>query len=190
MWFSRCPRPTSNTTYILLPSEHLPLLEPLRGIVPAPLLDLVEPDLRMIVELGYDRTGYADMPTPAGLLPTHIDALTLAGDLAGSTAHGIDHALADVGLPPLPKVAIPNLPLPQLPSAPTPVMPAALQVPPQIGGALDGPLDYLPGLLDTVINDTLDPAITSAMYRAGDSLLGAAPSGGAPPQLINAIVVA
>ncbi|ETZ99774.1 PE-PPE domain protein [Mycobacterium kansasii 824] len=178
------------TTYMLLPSEHLPLLEPLRGIVPAPLLDLVEPDLRVIIELGYDRTGYADVPTPAGLFPTDIDALTLAGDLADSTAHGIDHALADVGLPPLPKVAIPNLPLPQPPSVPAPAIPAALPVPPQIGDAIDGPLDHLPGLLDTVINDTLDPAITSAIYQAGDSLLGAAVSQGASPQLINAIVVA
>ncbi|VAZ94236.1 putative PPE family protein PPE42 [Mycobacterium pseudokansasii] len=174
------------TTYILLPSDHLPLLQPLRGLVPAPLLDLVEPDLRAIIELGYDRTGYADVPTPAGLFPTHIDALTLAG----ATAHGIDHALADVGLPPLPKVAIPDVPLPQPPSAPTPAVPAALPVPPQIGGAIDGPLEYLPGSLDTVINDTLDPALTSAMYQAGDSLLGAALSQGASPQLINAIVVA
>ncbi len=27
------------------------------------------PDLRAIIELGYDRTGYADVPTPAALFP-------------------------------------------------------------------------------------------------------------------------
>lgn len=115
--------PDTNTTYILLPNEDLPLLQPLRGIVPEPLLDLIEPDLRAIIELGYDRTGYADVPTPAALFPVHIDPIA---------------------------------------------------VPPQIGAAIGGPLTALDGLLDTVINDQLNPVVTSGIYQAGAELSVAA----------------
>lgn len=180
------------STYVFLPTEQLPLLQPLRGIVPAPLLDLVEPDLRVIVELGYDRSGYADVPTPAGLFPTHLDPVTVAGDLAGGTAQGINHALADVGLPALPQ--LPTLPtLPQLSAVPSlpelPTLPATVAVAPQLGGIVDGPLNCLNRLLDIAINDTFDPAMTSAIYQAGDALTATAISYGAAPQLINAISV-
>ncbi|VBA51767.1 PE family protein PE3 [Mycobacterium attenuatum] len=177
-----------HTTYVLLPSEHLPLVEPLRGIVPAPLLDLVEPDLRVIIEMGYDRTGYADVATPAGIFPTHINPLSVVGDLAGASAQGISHALADVGLPALPQLPVPSTP--QLPPLPPPSLPAAVAVPPQIGGAIDGPLNYLTGVLDTAVNHTLDPVVTAAIYRAGDWLTAVALGHGAAPQLVNAIFIA
>lgn len=128
--------PDTNTTYILLPNEDLPLLQPLRGIVPEPLLDLIEPDLRAIIELGYDRTGYADVPTPAALFPVHIDPIA---------------------------------------------------VPPQIGAAIGGPLTALDGLLDTVINDQLNPVVTSGIYQAGAELSVAAAGYGAPAGVTNAI---
>lgn len=126
------------TTYILLPNEDLPLLQPLRGIVPEPLLDLIEPDLRAIIELGYDRTGYADVPTPAALFPVHIDPIA---------------------------------------------------VPPQIGAAIGGPLTALDGLLDTVINDQLNPVVTSGIYQAGAELSVAAAGYGAPAGVTNAIFI-
>jgi hypothetical protein len=46
--------------------SDLPLLDPLRGIpvIGNPLADLVQPDLRVIVDLGYG-DGYANVPTPA-----------------------------------------------------------------------------------------------------------------------------
>lgn len=130
--------PDTNTTYILLPNEDLPLLQPLRGIVPEPLLDLIEPDLRAIIELGYDRTGYADVPTPAALFPVHIDPIA---------------------------------------------------VPPQIGAAIGGPLTALDGLLDTVINDQLNPVVTSGIYQAGAELSVAAAGYGAPAGVTNAIFI-
>lgn len=57
-----------NATYYLLPTERLPLLMPLTGIVPEPILKAVDPVLRTLVESGYDRTDYS-APVGARLLP-------------------------------------------------------------------------------------------------------------------------
>lgn len=57
-----------DTTYYLIPTERLPLLMPLRGILPDLLLDAIERPLRALVELGYDRSDYSK-PTGAQLLP-------------------------------------------------------------------------------------------------------------------------
>ncbi|OBK46670.1 PE-PPE domain-containing protein [Mycobacterium sp. 1081908.1] len=88
------------TTYVLIPNPNLPLLDPLRAIplVGHPLADLVQPDLRVLVELGYDRAAYQDVPTPFGLFP-QIDPATLAAELQQGAVQGVTNALADVGLP-------------------------------------------------------------------------------------------
>lgn len=58
-----------NTTYVMEPANHLPLLQPLytmassRGKKQTPLLDAMEPVLRYIVELGYDRTNQSTPTT-------------------------------------------------------------------------------------------------------------------------------
>jgi PPE-repeat protein len=90
----------TQTTYILIPSQNLPLLDPLRAIplVGNPLADLVQPDLRVLVELGYDRAAYQDVPTTFGLFP-HIDQATVAAELQQGAMQGINNALADLGLP-------------------------------------------------------------------------------------------
>ena len=92
----------SLTTYILIPSQNLPLLEPLRAIplVGNPLADLIQPDLRVLVELGYDRAAYQDLSTPFGLFGT-IDPAAFAAGLQQGAVQGVSNALADVGLPPL-----------------------------------------------------------------------------------------
>jgi len=91
----------TQTTYILIPSQNLPLLDPLRAIpfVGNPLADLVQPDLRVLVELGYDRAAYQDLPTSFGLFP-NIDPATVAAELEQGAVQGVNDALADVGLPP------------------------------------------------------------------------------------------
>jgi PPE-repeat protein len=101
----------TQTTYILIPSQNLPLLDPLRAIplVGNPLADLVQPDLRVLVELGYDRVAYQDLPTPFGLFP-NIDPATVAGELQQGAVQGVNNALADVGLPPPSLPAFPRLP--------------------------------------------------------------------------------
>jgi hypothetical protein len=65
------------------------------------LADLVQPDLRVLVDLGYDRTAYQDVPTPFGLFP-NIDPATVAAELQQGAVQGVNSALADVGLPPPP----------------------------------------------------------------------------------------
>jgi PE-PPE domain/PE family len=101
----------TQTTYILIPSQNLPLLDPLRAIplVGNPLADLVQPDLRVLVELGYDRAAYQDLPTPFGLFP-NIDPATVAAELQQGAVQGVNNALADVGLPPPSLPAFPRLP--------------------------------------------------------------------------------
>jgi PE-PPE domain/PE family len=93
----------TETTYILIPTQNLPLLDPLRAIpfVGNPLADLVQPDLRVLVELGYDRTAYQDVPTPYGLFP-NVDPATVAAELQQGAVQGVNNALADEGLPALP----------------------------------------------------------------------------------------
>jgi hypothetical protein len=93
----------TQTTYILIPSQNLPLLDPLRALpfVGNPLADLVQPDLKVLVELGYDRTAYQDLPTPFGLFP-NIDPATVAAELQQGAVQGFDDAWADTGLPALP----------------------------------------------------------------------------------------
>jgi len=93
--------PGSLTTYILLPTHDLPLLDPLRAIpfVGHPLADLIQPDLRVLVELGYDRTTFQDVPTPFGLFG-NIDPAVVAAQLQQGAVQGVNDALADLGLPP------------------------------------------------------------------------------------------
>lgn len=178
----------TDLTYIQIPTTNLPLLEPLRGVVPEPLLDLVQPDLRVIVELGYDRTGYADVPTPAGIFPAHLDPFTVMGDLTAGTHQGINDALADVGvsgLPDLPhQTHASSLTVPALPA-----VPGHIPVPAQIGGAVGGPLDQLDRLVSTVINERIDPIVTSSIYQYGDSLTDLAISHNAPAAVVHAVGV-
>ncbi|BBX75412.1 PE-PPE domain-containing protein [Mycobacterium shinjukuense] len=67
------PGYTGNTQYYMFLTQNLPLLEPIRAIPYAgpPIADLFQPQLRVLVDLGYADYGpggmYADIPTPAGL---------------------------------------------------------------------------------------------------------------------------
>lgn len=90
---------SGNTTYYLVHSEHLPLLQPLRDIgIPAPLIDLVEPTLKVLIDLAYDRTPEnMGVPTRAGLMP-RIDLDKLASDLSAAAKQGVRDALAGLGI--------------------------------------------------------------------------------------------
>ncbi|NKZ15049.1 PE-PPE domain-containing protein [Mycolicibacterium septicum DSM 44393] len=90
---------SGNTTYYLVHTEHLPLLQPFRDIgIPAPVIDLVEPTLRVLIELAYDRTpANMGVPTRAGLIP-HVDLDKLASDLKAAAEEGVRNALAGLGI--------------------------------------------------------------------------------------------
>ena len=85
-----------NTTYYLLPTADLPLLDPLR-LVPLlgnPLANLLQPFLRPIIDLGY-----GNVFAIPGLLPG-LDPLSVGSYLGQGVAHAIADPLV-AGLPPV-----------------------------------------------------------------------------------------
>jgi pimeloyl-ACP methyl ester carboxylesterase len=95
----------TNTEYYLIPTDELPLLMPFNGIVPKPILDAIDPPLRVLVELGYDRTDYGT-PTPAGIAPV-VNPITVATDLVSATTEGVAKGLNESGSSTLSGVAGP-----------------------------------------------------------------------------------
>lgn len=105
------PGYTGNTHYYMFLTQNLPLVQPIRDIryVGPPLADLVQPDLRVLVDLGYGNIGvgadYANVPTPARLFQI-IDPFTVTADLAKGAVQGPEAALVDIGL--LPQSCLPD----------------------------------------------------------------------------------
>lgn len=93
-----------DTTYVTIPAKHLPLVLPLRELgqalgiaaITTPIADLIEPTLKVLVELGYDRSIPYGQPTTFGLFPK-LDVPTLVSDLAAAGKAGLNAALADIG---------------------------------------------------------------------------------------------
>ena len=56
-----------NTTYVLVPTDHLPLLEPLRRFGFTALADRLDAQLKPIIDAAYNRSGYT--PLGAGTIP-------------------------------------------------------------------------------------------------------------------------
>ncbi len=159
------PTDGGTTTYYEMLTQNLPLLDPLRSIpfLGNPMADLIQPDLRVIVDLGYG-DGYANVPTPAGLFPL-VNPLTVGGELLTGAEQGVVASLVDVGL--LPSAALPTtypyLPVAETPGElPTPSILAALSWPSDPSGTpLDGLLSSndllgLPGLDMTNLLPGLD----------------------------------
>ena len=108
------PTTGGSTTYYLIPTANLPILQPLVDLhVPAPIIDLIEPTVRLIVELGYDRTAPANVPAPAQLINPHNNPITLAAELRTAAQQGINAARQDLGnsTPPV-KTAADQAPIP------------------------------------------------------------------------------
>lgn len=96
------------TDYFLIPTQDLPLLAGLRStpLVGEALADLIQPDLRVLVDLGYDRTDPADVVTPAQWNFPTIDWDTVFDNLALGAQQGWIAAQVDLGL--LPESALPT----------------------------------------------------------------------------------
>jgi len=92
------------TTYYMIPTQNLPLLDPLRAIpvVGNPLADLLQPDLKVLVNLGYGDPNYgwsqgpANVPTQFGLFPSLSDVEKVPGLLAAGTHQGITDFMHDI----------------------------------------------------------------------------------------------
>jgi hypothetical protein len=97
-----------DTTYYFIPSEHLPLVQPLINMgFPAKAIARVEPVLKVLVERGYDRTIPAGQPTKARLFRPWNNA-QLHDDLAAAWQQGLAASKVATAAP---SVA-PRLPLP------------------------------------------------------------------------------
>lgn len=99
------PGYTGSTQYYMFLTQDLPLLDPIREIpyLGNPIADLLQPDLRVLVDLGYGSYGpglnYANIPTPAGLLEIG-NPFTIIPDLAIGAVQGSEAALVDLRLLP------------------------------------------------------------------------------------------
>ncbi len=107
-----------SSTFYMIPTKNLPLLAPLRLLpfIGNPLADLIQPDLRYLVNWGYGdpnygwSTGYADITTPFGLFPPLSATTALPGLLVSGAQQGIVAAYGDFnGTGPNP-ITLPHLP--------------------------------------------------------------------------------
>ena len=92
------------TTYYWIPHQHLPLVEPLRryvgGTLGNAIADLLQPDLRVLADMGYASGNYANIPTPGQFLELP-DPFTIIPDLAEGAIQGPTAFAVDLGwLPP------------------------------------------------------------------------------------------
>ena len=108
---------TTNTTYYMIPTQDLPLLDPLRMIplVGNPLADLLQPDLKVLVNLGYGSItegwsqGPANVETPFGVFPTSISPIAVIEALAAGAQQGVQAFIGDVSHLSASSLALPSL---------------------------------------------------------------------------------
>jgi hypothetical protein len=94
----------SMTTYMMIPTQNLPLLDPVRllPVIGNPIADLVQPDLRYLVNWGYGNpnfgwsTGPADVQTPIGFLPPLSDTTALGPLLISGVGQGVTAFVNDL----------------------------------------------------------------------------------------------
>ncbi|WP_156687619.1 PE family protein [Mycobacterium sp. Marseille-P9652] len=111
------PGYNGGTTYRMIPSPHLPLVEPLRSIpyIGNPLAELLQPDLRYLVNWGYGdpaygwSTGPADVTTPFGVFPPLSATTSLPGYLVSGTQEGVANALNALQAEGPPQFSLPDL---------------------------------------------------------------------------------
>ena len=97
----------SLTDYYMIPVGDLPLLDPLRLIpfVGNPLADLLQPDMTVLVNLGYGSItdgwsqGPANVTTPFELFPTDLNWSDVLTALVNGVGQGVDAAIADLENP-------------------------------------------------------------------------------------------
>lgn len=144
----------SMTTYNMIPTENLPLLTPLRLIpgIGGPLADLIQPDLKALINWGYGDPNYgwstspADIQTPFGFLPPlsateALGPLLVSGTQQGVSAFAHDLSSLASGLPGAATSGFAGLTLPpsaSMPTTPTGVIQAIESANNNIVGTLTG----------------------------------------------------
>ncbi|RAV14039.1 PE-PPE domain-containing protein [Mycolicibacterium sp. GF69] len=111
-----------DTDYYLYPTKRLPILTPFAGVVPSPILTLLDAPLRVLIEGAYERDVSPGVATKVGLLPFR-NPIKTAINLVRSIPVGIDDAIEEIsGARPLgtqPTTSPFGVGGPDLPAAPT-----------------------------------------------------------------------
>lgn len=90
-----------NTDYFLIPTQNLPLLDGMHAIGgTSAFSDMIQPDMRVLVDLGYNWTGGADVSTAATLSNPDIDFTAVNDYLEAGANQGMLVSLVDLGLLP------------------------------------------------------------------------------------------
>jgi len=110
-----------DTSYVTIPSTNLPLFYPLRWVGLGPLVDIIEPLVRVFVELGYDRSLPYGEVVRAQVLPG-LDALTadnaalFVSDVSAALRQGVEAAVGLFTRPsPTPRPGVVPAPVPAAP---------------------------------------------------------------------------
>jgi hypothetical protein len=153
------PGGTGATNYYMIAQPNLPLLDPVRAIpiIGNPIADLAQPDLAVLVNLGYGSTaqgwstGPANVPTPFGVIPP-VSPIDVAGALAAGTQQGMGAFAGDIsagiaGIP-SPNVSLPDMSSIGMSGGPS-LLPAA---PTSVPAAIDGFIQALQTANTTIVN--------------------------------------
>ncbi|OBJ38185.1 hypothetical protein A5630_02895 [Mycolicibacterium mucogenicum] len=92
-----------DTTYITIPTKTLPIVRPFlefggfthTSFIIKPIVDLVSPVLRVLIDTGYDRSLSPGVPAPFRLIPL-INPITLTQDLIKAAGEGVKAAISDI----------------------------------------------------------------------------------------------
>ncbi|MFL0243565.1 PE-PPE domain-containing protein [Mycobacterium sp. SMC-21] len=92
-----------DTTYITIPTKTLPIVRPFlefggfthTSFIIKPLVDLVSPVLRVLIDTGYDRSLSPGVPAPFRLIPL-LNPITLTQDLINAAGAGVKAAISDI----------------------------------------------------------------------------------------------
>lgn len=147
---------TTSDQYFLIPVQNLPMLDPLRAIpiIGNPLADLIQPDLKVIVNLGYGDPAFgystdpANIPTPFGLFPD-VNPGTVVNDLVGGAQQGAQAFVNDVSAQIAAPITVPPLPIPNI-----------LALAPSLLSSLPTPIDVVNAL--TVITSNNNSLVVPA----------------------------
>lgn len=174
------------TTYKMIRTENLPLLEPVRAIpvVGEPLASLVQPNLKVIVNLGYGdpaygySTGPANVPTPFGLFPP-VSLNTIVDALTAGTQQGVQDFTTDLHDISATPISLPSFSAPPMATPPTGV---AFPTPIEVANAFSSVVSTNYAVLLPVADIGLSTAVDLPAYNATLFLRGLAEG-----SLLNAI---
>jgi hypothetical protein len=153
------PGGTGATNYYMITQPNLPLLDPVRAIpiTGNPIADLAQPDLAVLVNLGYGSTaqgwstGPANVPTPFGVIPP-VSPGSVISALAAGTQQGMGAFAGDIGAGiagiPSPNVSLPDMSSIRMSGGPS-LLPAA---PTSAPAAIDGFIQALQTANTTIVN--------------------------------------